>query len=88
MRQQQGTHPTDQFYSSYWLRLGAEWITIRSSANDAIMGYPTWSKLYAGRTTLHSGLTDIANGVPVEQVHESFKKGLTEGDETRMFTFA
>ncbi|KAK8119244.1 uncharacterized protein PG998_003870 [Apiospora kogelbergensis] len=69
-------------------RLGAEWITIRSSANDAIMGYPTWSKLYAGRTTLHSGLTDIANGVPVEQVHESFKKGLTEGDETRMFTFA
>ena len=56
--------------------------------NDAIMGYPTWSKLYAGRTTLHSGLTDIENGVPVGQVHESFKKAVAEGDESRMITFA
>ncbi|KAK8042332.1 2-nitropropane dioxygenase protein [Apiospora phragmitis] len=62
--------------------------TTRSSMNDAIMGYPTWSKLYAGRTILHSGLEDIENGVPIEKVHDSFKKAVAEGDETRMVTFA
>ncbi|KAK8127929.1 FMN-dependent 2-nitropropane dioxygenase [Apiospora sp. TS-2023a] len=62
--------------------------TTRSSINDAIMGYPTWSKLYAGRTILHSGLADIENGIPVEQIHESFIKAVAEGDETRMITFS
>ncbi|KAK8010986.1 2-nitropropane dioxygenase [Apiospora arundinis] len=62
--------------------------TARSSVNDAIMGYPTWSNLYAGRTTLHAGLADIANGVPIEKVHESFKTAVAVGDETRMITFA
>ncbi|KAK8059994.1 2-nitropropane dioxygenase [Apiospora saccharicola] len=62
--------------------------TARSSMNDAIMGYPTWSKLYAGRTILHSGLADIENGVPVERVNESFMKAVAEGDETRMITFS
>ncbi|KAK6828339.1 hypothetical protein PG987_011680 [Apiospora arundinis] len=62
--------------------------TARSSVNDAIMGYPTWSNLYAGRTTLHAGLADIANGVPMEKVHESFKTAVAVGDETRMITFA
>ncbi|KAK8051655.1 hypothetical protein PG993_003040 [Apiospora rasikravindrae] len=62
--------------------------TTRSSVNDAIMGYPTWSKLYAGRTILHPGLDDIANGVPIEQVHKSFVEAVAEGDETRMITFA
>ncbi|KAK7956519.1 2-nitropropane dioxygenase [Apiospora aurea] len=62
--------------------------TARSSINDAIMGYPTWSNLYAGRTILHSGLEDIANGVPIERVHESFKTAMSEGDGKRMITFA
>ncbi|KAK6852929.1 hypothetical protein PG995_011480 [Apiospora arundinis] len=62
--------------------------TARSSVNDAIMGYPTWSNLYAGRTTLHAGLADIANGVPIEKVHEYFKTAVAVGDETRMITFA
>ncbi|KAK8080226.1 FMN-dependent 2-nitropropane dioxygenase [Apiospora hydei] len=66
---------------------GAEHI-IRSSVNDAIMGYPTWSNLYAGRTILHSGLEDIANGVSIEQVHGAFKNAMSEGDEKRMITFA
>lgn len=61
---------------------------IRSSMNDAIMGYPTWSKLYAGRTILHSGLADIENGIAIEQIHESFLKAVAEGDETRMVTFS
>ncbi|KAK7927480.1 Nitronate monooxygenase [Apiospora marii] len=61
---------------------------IRSPLNDAIMGYPTWSKLYAGRTVIHSGLQDIEHGIPIEQVHESFKKAMAEGDETRMITFS
>ncbi|TLS22191.1 uncharacterized protein PpBr36_09852 [Pyricularia pennisetigena] len=62
--------------------------TARSSMNDAIMGYPTWSKLYAGRVIRHPGLQDLANGVPLHEVHESFKKAVAEGDETRMVTFA
>ncbi|TLD07425.1 hypothetical protein PgNI_10837 [Pyricularia grisea] len=62
--------------------------TARSSMNDAIMGYPTWSKLYAGRVIRHSGLDDLANGVPLHEVHESFKKAVAEQDEARMVTFA
>ncbi|KAI6269109.1 hypothetical protein MCOR26_008874 [Pyricularia oryzae] len=62
--------------------------TTRSCMNDAIMGYPTWSELYAGRVIRHAGLQDLANGVPLQEVHESFKKAVAEDDETRMVTFA